>query len=147
MALRPCRQALALKASPDIVAVSYPGLPSHPQRNLVVKQHKHNGAGGGILAFRIRGGYESARRFCQHSGLFTLAESFVGVQSLAEVPGPMRHVLMSKEERAAISVADDLIRLSCGVEETKDLVGDVLKSVESAVSWIDPTVMWEGPVV
>lgn len=59
----------------------------------------------------------------------------------------MTHVLMSTEERAAIGVADDLIRLSCGVEETEDLVDDVLRSVESAVSWIEPTVMWEGPVV
>ncbi|KFY01682.1 hypothetical protein O988_02604 [Pseudogymnoascus sp. VKM F-3808] len=139
--------ALALEASPDVITVSYPGLPSHPQRKLVLKQHKHNGAGGGIIAFRIRGGYESARRFCLHSRLFTLAESFGGVQSLAEVPGPMTHVLMSTEERAAIGVADDLIRLSCGVEETEDLVDDVLRSVESAVSWIEPTVMWEGPVV
>lgn len=79
--------------------------------------------------------------------MFTLAESFGGVWSLVEVLGPMTHVLMSTEERAAIGVADDLIRLSCGVEETEDLVDDVLRSVESAVSWIEPTVMWEGPVV
>jgi cystathionine gamma-lyase len=57
----------------------------------------------------------------------------------------MTHVLMTAEERAATGVVDDLIRLSCGVEDTKDLVEDVLQTTKLAV--IEPTVYWEGPVV
>jgi cystathionine gamma-lyase len=137
--------AQALESSPYVISVSYPGLASHPQRKLVLRQHRHDGAGGGIVAFRIQGGNAAARRFCLQSRLFTLAESFGGVQSLVEVPGPMTHVLMTAEERAAIGVVDDLIRLSCGVEDTKDLVEDVLQTTKLAV--IEPTVYWEGPVV
>lgn len=71
--------AEALEASPHVVAVNYPGLNSHRQRKVAIKQHR-DGMGGGMLSFRIKGGKESADRFCEATQIFTLAESLGGIE-------------------------------------------------------------------
>lgn len=126
--------AEALQNSPHVVTVLYPGLASHPNRDVVMKQHKDGGAGGGIVSFRIKGGAKAADAFCRTTRFFTLAESFGSVQSLCEVPGLMTHKLLTSEERAAIGVYDDLIRLSMGIESPQDLVADVLQTLETVRS-------------
>ncbi|KAK5987347.1 Cystathionine gamma-lyase [Cladobotryum mycophilum] len=125
--------AHALEASPNVIAVNYPGLDSHPQRHIAIKQHR-NGMGGGMLSFRVRGGHEAAERFCQFTKIFTLAESLGGVESLVEVPSSMTHAGIPREQREAVGVFDDLVRLSCGVEDAEDLKNDVLQALELAVS-------------
>ncbi|TKA42724.1 Cystathionine gamma-lyase, partial [Friedmanniomyces simplex] len=121
--------AQALEESPHVVAVNYPGLASHRQRKIALKQHR-DGLGGGMLSFRIKGGKESAERFCQATQIFTLAESLGGVESLVEVPASMTHMGIPREQREAAGVFDDLVRLSCGVEDGADLVGDVRQALE-----------------
>lgn len=121
--------ATALAASPYVLAVNYPGLDSHAQRHLALKQHR-KGMGGGMLSFRIIGGQEAAKRFCQETKLFTLAESLGGVESLVEVPSSMTHAGIPKEQRELAGVFDDLVRASCGVEDGEDLVRDVLNALE-----------------
>ncbi|KAI5808155.1 cystathionine gamma-lyase [Peziza echinospora] len=125
--------AEALEASPHIIAVNYPGLPSHKQRKVAIKQHR-NGLGGGMLSFRIKGGAQAAHKFCQLTKIFTLAESLGGVESLCEVPSSMTHAGIPQIEREASGVYDDLVRLSCGIEDLDDLVEDVLQAVELTVS-------------
>lgn len=125
--------AQALEASPHVTSVNYPGLDSHKQRAIALKQH-HNGMGGGMLSFRIKGGKEAAHRFCQLTKFFTLAESLGGVESLCEVPSSMTHSGIPKEEREAAGVFDDLVRMSCGVEDAEDLQADVLQALEKAAS-------------
>lgn len=124
--------AQALQKSPHVLAVNYPGLPSHKQRAIALKQHR-DGMGGGMLSFRIKGGQIAAERFCQETQLFTLAESLGGVESLVEVPGSMTHAGIPKEQREAAGVFDDLVRISCGVEDGEDLVNDVLRAIERVV--------------
>jgi cystathionine gamma-lyase len=124
--------ALALEASPNVIAVNYPGLNSHPHRYIAIKQHR-KGMGGGMLSFRIKGGKEAAERFCENTQLFTLAESLGGVESLVEVPSSMTHSGIPKEQREAAGVFDDLVRLSCGIEDAEDLRADVLQALEKAV--------------
>ncbi|KAL1651235.1 cystathionine gamma-lyase cys3 [Diplodia intermedia] len=124
--------AHALEASPHVIAVNYPGLPSHPQHHITAKQHR-NGMGGGMLSFRVQGGKEAAERFCQATKIFTLAESLGGVESLVEVPGSMTHAGIPKEQREAAGVFDDLVRVSCGIEDGEDLKRDVLQALEKAV--------------
>jgi cystathionine gamma-lyase len=126
--------ATALEASPHVIAVNYPGLKSHPHRAIAIKQHR-NGMGGGMLSFRIKGGSAAAERFCQSTGIFTLAESLGGVESLVEVPSSMTHAGIPKEQREAVGVFDDLVRISCGVEDAEDLRADVLQALEKAVVW------------
>ncbi|KAL6403012.1 Cystathionine gamma-lyase [Ilyonectria robusta] len=97
------------------------------------KQHR-NGMGGGMLSFRIQGGHAAAERFCQFTKIFTLAESLGGVESLVEVPSSMTHAGIPKDQREAVGVFDDLVRISCGVEDAVDLRNDVLQALEKAVS-------------
>lgn len=125
--------AQALEASPHVTSVNYPGLDSYKQRAIALKQHR-NGMGGGMLSFRIKGGKEAAYRFCQLTKFFTLAESLGGVESLCEVPSSMTHSGIPKEEREAAGVFDDLVRLSCGIEDAEDLQADVLQALEKAAS-------------
>lgn len=123
--------ANALESSPHVIAVNYPGIKSHPQRDLALKQHR-DGMGGGMLSFRIKGGVAAAERFCQETKLFVLAESLGGVESLVEVPGSMTHAGIPKEQREAAGVFEDLVRVSCGIEDSADLVADVLQALEKA---------------
>jgi len=124
--------AHALESSPHVIAVNYPGLPSNPQYSITLKQHR-DGMGGGMLSFRIRGGHEAAERFCQATKIFTLAESLGGVESLVEVPAAMTHGGIPQDQREAAGVYDDLVRVSCGIEEEADLKADVLQALEKAV--------------
>ena len=126
--------ATSLAASPHILSVNYPGLPSHPHHAISLKQHR-TGLGGGMLSFRIKGGPEAAEKFCLNCNLFTLAESLGGVESLCEVPSSMTHVGIPREQREAAGVFDDLVRMSCGIEDGDDLKKDVLQALERAVVW------------
>ncbi|PGH18475.1 hypothetical protein AJ80_04445 [Polytolypa hystricis UAMH7299] len=123
--------ATALEASPHVKAVNYPGIKSHPHREIALKQHR-DGMGGGMLSFRINGGQEAAERFCQATQVFVLAESLGGVESLVEVPSSMTHAGIPREEREAAGVFDDLVRMSCGIEDSVDLLKDVLQALEKA---------------
>lgn len=125
--------AEALEASGHVVAVNYPGLDSHRHRYIAVKQHR-NGLGGGMLSFRIKGGAKAAHKFCQLTKIFTLAESLGGVESLCEVPSSMTHAGIPQVEREAAGVFDDLVRLSCGIEDAEDLVADVMQAVEKTAA-------------
>ncbi|KAF2118502.1 cystathionine gamma-lyase-like protein [Lophiotrema nucula] len=124
--------AHALESSPHVISVNYPGLPSNPQYSITLKQHR-DGMGGGMLSFRIRGGHEAAERFCQATRIFTLAESLGGVESLVEVPAAMTHGGIPQDQREAAGVYDDLVRVSCGIEDEADLTADVLQALEKAV--------------
>ena len=124
--------AHALEASPHVLAVNYPGLESHKQRKIALKQHR-DGLGGGMLSFRIQGGQAAAERFCQATKVFTLAESLGGVESLVEVPASMTHAGIPREQREVAGVFDDLVRISCGVEDGVDLVADVRQAIEMVV--------------
>ena len=124
--------ANTLSASPHTLLVNYPGLASHKQHSICLKQHR-DGFGGGMLSFRIKGGPSAAERFCQHTNVFTLAESLGGVESLVEVPSSMTHAGIPRDQREAAGVWDDLVRISCGVEDGEDLRRDVLQALEKAV--------------
>ncbi|PNH37029.1 hypothetical protein VD0004_g9741 [Verticillium dahliae] len=125
--------ATALEASHNVIAVNYPGLDSHPHRHIARKQHR-DAMGGGMLSFRIRGGHAAAERFCQLTQIFTLAESLGGVESLVEVPSSMTHAGIPRDQREAVGVFDDLVRISCGVEDAADLVRDVISALDRAVA-------------
>jgi cystathionine gamma-lyase len=125
--------ATALEASPNVISVNYPGLDSHPHRAIARRQHR-DGMGGGMLSFRIKGGHAAAERFCQLTKIFTLAESLGGVESLVEVPAAMTHAGIPKDQREAVGVFDDLVRVSCGVEEAEDLTRDALQALDQAVA-------------
>ncbi|KAL6929820.1 cystathionine gamma-lyase cys3 [Hanseniaspora valbyensis] len=113
-----------LSKSENVLAVNYPGLESHPNREIVKKQHR-NGLGGGMISFRIQGGADAADKFTSKTRLFALAESLGGIESLISVPPKMTHAGIPKEQREASGVFDDLIRVSVGIEDVDDLIADL----------------------
>jgi cystathionine gamma-lyase len=121
-----CANALALAqwldTHPAVEKVIYPGLTSHPQHELATRQM--NGYGG-IVSIVLKGGYEAAKRFCETTELFTLAESLGGVESLVNHPAVMTHASIPVERRAQLGISDALVRLSVGVEELGDLQVDL----------------------
>ena len=121
-----CDNALAiarhLEAHPGIEKVLYPGLPSHPQHALAQRQMQ---GFGGIVSVYVKGGLDAARRFCERTELFTLAESLGGVESLVNHPAIMTHASVPPERRAQLGVGDNLVRLSVGVEDVDDLCADL----------------------
>lgn len=125
------RVAKALEASPQVIAVNYPGLVSHPQHAVAMKQQRQQ-MGGGMLSFRIKGGKAAAEDFCARTKIFTLAESLGGVESLVEVPSSMTHAGIPKDQREAAGVYDDLVRISCGIEDGDDLEHDILQALRKS---------------
>jgi cystathionine gamma-lyase len=113
-------QALAewLERQPAIERVIYPGLPSHPHHALAARQMD---GFGGMLSIVLKGGYEAARRFCERTELFALAESLGGVESLVNHPAVMTHASVPPDRRAELGISDALVRLSVGVEDLGDL--------------------------
>lgn len=126
-------QAIAeyLSKSDKVIAVNYPGLKSHLNHDVVVKQHR-DALGGGMISFRIKGGADAASAFTSSTKLFTLAESLGGIESLIEVPAVMTHGGIPRAEREANGVYDDLIRVSVGIEDTEDLLQDIEQALNTA---------------
>jgi cystathionine gamma-lyase len=101
--------------------VIYPGLPSHPQHELAKRQMK--GFGGMISV--LTGSKENAARILSRVRVFSLAESLGGVESLISHPASMTHASVPADRRAQLGLTDDLVRLSCGVEDVGDLIADL----------------------
>ena len=115
-------QALAAHASVDVVL--YPGLDSHPNHDIAKNQMR---AFGGMVSFRLKGGKSAALRVCERTRIFTLAESLGGVESLIEYPSAMTHASTSG---SLLEVPDDLVRLSVGIEDSQDLLNDILNALD-----------------
>ncbi len=117
-------QALAeyLQAHDGVREVIYPGLESHPQHALAKRQMD---GFGGIVSVRLKGGFDAAKRFCERTRLFTLAESLGGVESLVNHPAVMTHASIPADTRARLGIGDELVRLSVGVEALADLRADL----------------------
>ena len=106
----------------DVTAVYYPGLAAHPQHELAKRQM----AGfGGMLSFRARGDAARAANLVRSTRIFQLAPSLGGVESLICIPSIMTHGSMPHEEKVALGVTNDLIRLSVGIEDLDDLIADL----------------------
>jgi len=110
-----------LQGRKEVVKLYYPGLPEHPQHELAVRQMS---GFGGMISLDL-GDAERARRFVGATRLFALAESLGGVESLIGHPASMTHASVPKPMREAMGLTDSLVRLSCGIEETGDLIEDL----------------------
>ncbi|MEO6056020.1 MAG: PLP-dependent transferase [Gemmatimonadales bacterium] len=112
----------------DIVKLYYPGLPSHPQHELACRQMS---GFGGMIAFDL-GDATWARRFVETTRIFALAESLGGVESLIGHPASMTHASVPPAMRQAMGLTDSLVRLSCGVEDTEDLLEDLERAFKES---------------
>jgi cystathionine gamma-synthase len=119
--------AHALEAHPNVERVYYPMLESHP--SFAVARAQMSG-GGGVVSFVVRGGREAASRVVDASKLGTIAPSFGGPETLIEQPAIMSYFELSETELAALGISPALVRLAVGVEETPDLVADLLAALD-----------------
>lgn len=101
--------------------VFYPGLPSHPQHEIAVRQMR---GFGGMLSVET-GSREHADRVVRRMRLFTLAESLGGVESLVCQPAGMTHASVEPARRAEIGITDGLLRFSIGIEDEEDILADL----------------------
>jgi len=115
-----------LEKHPKVEKVIYPGLESHPQHAIAKKQMS---GFGGMITFFIKGGLPEARSFLEKVKIFTLAESLGGVESLIEHPAIMTHASIPAETRKELGIHDNLIRVSVGIEDVKDLLGDLERAL------------------
>jgi cystathionine gamma-lyase len=101
--------------------VIYPGLPSHPQHELAKRQMK---GFGGMISI-LCGTKDKATKILSRVRVFSLAESLGGVESLISHPASMTHASVPVDRRNELGIRDDLVRLSCGVEDVGDLIADL----------------------
>jgi len=132
-----CRSAAALAAMlnehPKVRLTVYPILPSHPQHALAASQMRIDGAeaGGGMITIELDTDLAGCRRFLESLSVFTLAESLGGVESLVNHPAIMTHASVPAEDRAALGINDSLVRLSVGIEDIRDLEGDLHSALDA----------------
>ncbi len=117
-----------LTKHPKVQRVYYPGLPSHPQHDLACRQMK---GFGGMISIEL-GTVERARRVAERTRIFVLAESLGGVESLIGHPASMTHASVPAEMRRAMGLTDSLVRLSVGIEDVEDLIGDLEQALDGA---------------
>ena len=93
---------------------------------------RYDAAVGGIVTFRPKGGVARAHAIAAATAVFTLAVSVSGVESLICSPAAMTHASLTPEERVAIGISDDLLRLSVGIEDVDDLLADLRDALNAA---------------
>ena len=117
-----------LKTHPKVDKVYWPGFEDHPNHSVAKRQMRGY---GGMISFSLKGNrLEDAKKLALGTNLFALAESLGGVESLIGHPATMTHASIPKEEREETGIVDSLIRLSVGIEDAGDLIGDLAGAME-----------------
>ncbi len=121
--------ATFLENHPKVDVVHYPGSKKHAQHDLAKKQMKDFGA---MVSFSLKDdSTEAASKMMSNVGVFTLAESLGGVESLVSHPASMTHGSIPKDVREKAGLMDSLIRLSVGIEDAEDLIKDLEQALNS----------------
>jgi len=111
-----------LAEHPRVERVYYPGLPSHPDHELAKRQMS---GFGGMVSFQFKGTYADVAQLVRRFKVFALAESLGGVESLVCHPASMTHGSIPQEIREARGLTDTVLRLSVGIEDIEDIIGDL----------------------
>jgi cystathionine beta-lyase/cystathionine gamma-synthase len=131
---RQCANALAiadwLESRADVVAVPYPGLPSHPQHALAGRLL--DGGFGGVLAFEVAGGRDGGEAVMNGTRLIERSTSLGGIVTGISHPASTSHRQLTEDELVAAGVPAGLLRLAVGCEDPGDLIADLAHALESA---------------
>jgi O-succinylhomoserine sulfhydrylase len=130
---RHCDNALKVakyfEGNPELDAVKYPFLKSHPQHELALKQMK---AGGGIITLTLKGGGARAQRFIDQLQMISITPNLGDSRSIVTHPASTTHSKLSEEERYRVGITDGLVRLSVGLEHHEDIIKDVERAIEKS---------------
>ncbi len=115
-----------LEQQPNVARVFYPGLPSHPQHELAMRQQK---TGGGIVAFEVKGGKTAAWRVIDQTKMLSITANLGDTKTTITHPATTTHARISQEARAAAGIGDGLIRIAVGLEALVDIQADLLRGL------------------
>jgi cystathionine beta-lyase/cystathionine gamma-synthase len=119
--------AAYLRQHPKVAKVYWCGFPDHPNHAIAKKQMR---GFGGMMSFTLKDdSVEAATKVLSSTKIFSLAESLGGVESLINHPASMTHASIPREQRIANGLADGLIRLSVGIEDTEDIIADLEQAI------------------
>ena len=118
-----------LSAQPQIETVFYCGLPSHPQHALAAQQH--TGGFGGVLSFRVQGDRAAAWRFINATTMVSLTANLGDAKTTIVHPATTTHGRLTDEERQRAGITENLIRLSVGLEEVRDIMADLQRGIQA----------------
>ena len=113
---------------PKLNKVIYPGHPSHPQYALHQRQCER---GGTVLAIDVKGGKDEAFRFLNTLKIFTISNNFADSKSIVTHPATTTHQRLKPEQRAELGISDGVVRVSCGLEGSDDLLADLLAALDA----------------
>lgn len=122
--------ARALEGHPKVERVHYPGLPSHPQHEVALRELE--GGFGGMMAFEVEGGVEAGKRFCDALELAWVATSLGGTTTLVGHAASTTHRQLDPEARRAAGIGDGLVRVSIGLEDADDILEDFERALGKA---------------
>ncbi|MAG01094.1 MAG: O-succinylhomoserine sulfhydrylase [Acidiferrobacteraceae bacterium] len=118
-----------LETRPEVSRVYYPGLASHPNHQLAVRQQ--NDLFGGMVSFEVAGGREGAWRVIDNTQLLSITANLGDTRSTITHPATTTHARLSEDERAAAGITEGLIRVSVGHEDVDDLCTDLLRGLST----------------
>jgi O-succinylhomoserine sulfhydrylase len=122
MAESAAKIATVLAGDDRLSRVIFPGLPSHPQHELTLRQM---GSGGTLLAFDIKGGKEAAFRFMNALEIIKISNNLGDAKTIATHPATTTHQRLPEDQKAKLGITPGLIRLSVGLEDSDDLIADL----------------------
>jgi Cystathionine beta-lyases/cystathionine gamma-synthases len=122
------RVAEALEAHAEVEAVRYPYLASHPQYELARRQMK---AGGGIVTFVIKGGFDRAKRFLDALKMTRITSNLGDSRTIATHPASTTHSKLAEEERLQLGIQPGSIRISVGLEDVEDIITDITQALDN----------------
>lgn len=125
------RIASFLEGHPAVAMVRYPGLASHPQHDVAVRQMT---SGGSVLTFELAGGLSAGRTFVESVRLAQVAPSLGGPETLVVHPPTMTAATLAPDERIAMGITDGMVRVSVGLEHVEDLLADLSQALAATTS-------------
>jgi O-succinylhomoserine sulfhydrylase len=117
-----------LEAQPQVDRVYYPGLASHPQHALAMRQQA---SGGGILSFDVKGGKDAAWRVVDATRMLSITANLGDTKTTITHPGTTTHSRVTPEARAAAGVGDGLLRVAVGLESVQDIKNDLDRGLKA----------------
>lgn len=115
-----------LEAQPQVARVFYPGLSSHPQHSLAMRQQK---LGGGIVSFELKGGKDAAWRLIDSTRMLSITANLGDTRTTITHPASTTHGRISAESRAAAGVSEGLVRIAVGLEAVTDIQADLVRGL------------------
>jgi O-succinylhomoserine sulfhydrylase len=115
-----------LEGHPEVARVHYPGLASHPQHALAMRQQR---AGGAIVSFEVKGGREAAWKVIDSTRLISITGNLGDVKTTITHPATTTHGRITPEARAAAGITDGLIRVAVGLEAVEDVRTDLARGL------------------